>query len=218
MAETFLDRAARWQFDAVREKYPDLRLAPAKNGLTRIVGPIRFSAQPRRQERIDDEYEVEILIPGKFPNELAIVRETRNRIAASYAHRNGDGTLCLGSPTALRLRIVDGEPLLSYIEKCIIPTLYGHSFFERHGVLPFGELKHGVAGLREDLAALFGVDDDDAAVEFVRLAALRRRVANKQPCGCRSGRRLGRCYHRRVNLLRGRLRRQWFRRTLSQLA
>lgn len=216
MAETFVNRAARWQLDAVREKYPDLRLGSAKNGLTRLVGLIRFSAQPRGQEKIDDEYEVEILIPERFPDELATVRETRNRIAASYAHRNGDGTLCLGSPTTLRLRIVDREPLLSYIEKCIVPTLYGHSYFERHGILPFGELKHGMAGLREDLAALFGVDDDELAVDFVRLAALRKRVANKQPCGCRSGTRLGRCHHRRVNMLRNRLQRQWFRRMLPK--
>jgi hypothetical protein len=210
---TFLDRATRWQLDIVREKYPGLRLAPSKGDLTRLTGVLRFSAQPHSREKIDDEYEVDILLPAKFPSELARVTETKGRIAVSYGHRNADGTLCLGSPTALRLRILDGSPLLSYIEKCIIPTLYGHSYFERHGVLPFGELKHGVAGLREDLAALFGVDDE-VAVDFVRLTALRKRVANKRPCGCGSGRRLGRCHNRRVNMLRRRLQRRWFRRML----
>lgn len=217
MSASFLERVAKWQFSSVRAAYPDLRLAPANDGLTRIVGPIRFSAQPRDLERIDDEYEIEILIPPKFPNHLPIVREINGRIAAAYTHRNRDTTLCLGSPTALRLRIVDGQPLLSYIERCIIPTLYGHSFFERHGVLPFGELKHGIAGIREDLAALFGVDNHELALDFVRLAALRKRVANKRPCGCRSGTRLGRCHHRRVNDLRRRLHRQWFRGTMTQL-
>ena len=70
MAETFLNRAARWQLDAIREKHPDLRLASAKNRLTRLIGPIRFSAQPRGQEKIDDEYEVEILIPERSPTSL----------------------------------------------------------------------------------------------------------------------------------------------------
>jgi hypothetical protein len=53
--------------------------------------------------------------------------------------------------------------------------------------------------------------------EFVRLAALRRREANKHPCPCGSGRRLGRCHNRRVNHLRGRLGRSWFRASLASL-
>ena len=39
---------------------------------------------------------------------------------------------------------------------CVILYLYGYSHFERYGVMPFGELKHGAEGLREDLASLFG--------------------------------------------------------------
>lgn len=215
MPQASLDRLKRWHLDALREKYTGLRLAPTETGNTRIAGPIRFCAQPKGNEVIEDEYEVEILVPPRFPEELPAVRETAGRISSSYAHRNRDGTLCLGAPTALRLRISDRSPLLSFVEKCVIPTLYGQSYFERHGILPFGELKHGSDGIREDLAALFGVDDEDAAIEFAKLAALRKRVANKRPCACRSGKRLGRCHHRRVNMLRERLQRQWFRRMLK---
>jgi hypothetical protein len=211
---TFLDCARRWQLDAIRDSYPDLRLVPGKRDFIRLIGTLRFSAQPHGKEKIDDEYEIDILIPAEFPEELATVRETAGRISGSYVHRFTDGTLCLGSPTSLRLRISDHSPLLSYLEKCVIPTLYGHSYFERHGVLPFGELSHGMDGIREDLASLFGVDNEEAAVDFVRLTALRKRVANKRPCSCLSGKRLGRCHHRRVNMLRKRLLRRWFRRML----
>jgi len=211
----FLDRLNRWHLDALREKYPDLRLAPGPQEHTRISGALRFSALARGKEAIEDEYEVEIAVPPRFPEELPAVRESAGQISSSYAHRNRDGTLCLGAPTALRLRISDRSPLLSFVEKCVIPTLYGHAYFERHGVLPFGELKHGSDGIRQDLAALFGVTDEGAGMEFVRLAALRKRVANKRPCACRSGKRLGRCHHRRVNALRNRLQRGWFRRMLA---
>ena len=52
--------------------------------------------------------------------------------------------------------------------------------------------------------------------EFVRLTAMRKRHANKQACPCGSGRRLGRCHHRRINTLREQLGRRWFWRGLKR--
>ena len=41
-----------------------------------------------------------------------------------------------------------------------------------------------------------------SAIPYCMLAAMKRRLANKRPCPCGSGRRLGRCHNRRVNTLR----------------
>ena len=38
-----------------------------------------------------------------------------------------------------------------------VPVVY----FERHGTLPFGQLNHGKAGIRQDFASLFGIDRMD---------------------------------------------------------
>ena len=77
--------------------------------------------------------------------------------------------------------------------------------------MPFGELAHGVQGIREYLAELFGSKSSQNAHEFIYLASLQKRRANKLPCPCGSGRRLGRCHHLRVNSLRAQFGRLWFR-------
>ena len=138
------------------------------------------------------------------------VRETRGRISRAF-HKLDDGSLCLGSPTRLRLILAESPSIIRFVERCVIPYLYGHSHFERHGVLPFGELDHGERGIRQDLAAVFGTDQTGRVGEFVSLAAMRKREANKRSCPCGSGRRVGRCHHRRLNALRDRLGRRWFR-------
>lgn len=98
-----------------------------------------------------------------------------------------------------------------FVARCLVSYLYGHSHFERHGKMPFCELRHGEARLRQDLVSLHGAPSEAAVDEFVRLTALSVRVANKAPCPCGSGRRLGRCHNVRVNDLRRRLGRPWFR-------
>ena len=68
---------------------------------------------------------------------------------------------------------------------CVILYLYGYSHFERYGVMPFGELKHGAEGLREDLASLFGrerrrvrpTDRDEKATRQQAGMSVRQRAA-----------------------------------------
>jgi hypothetical protein len=64
--------------------------------------------------------------------------------------------------------------------------------------------------IQEDLADLFGVRTDTVA-DFVRVAALKKGIANKRLCPCGSALRVGKCHHMRINDLRKRLGRQWFR-------
>jgi hypothetical protein len=138
------------------------------------------------------------------------VRETGGRISLDY-HKLEGGQLCLGAPTALRLKLSVSPTLLTFVEGILIPYLYGHAYFLKHGKMPFGELDHGVAGIRDELARIFSVNGGARPEEFLRLAGLQKRRANKQPCPCDSGLRLGRCHNRRVNNFRDRMGRLWCR-------
>jgi hypothetical protein len=214
--ESIRERFVRWRVEDLLIKYSGLRLTSAPRGLLKIAGVLAFVAEGPGKERIDDEYQIELSIPDGFPGRIPSARETGGRIPPSF-HKLHEGDLCLGSPTRLRLILTESPSILRFVERCVIPYLYGHSYFERHSVLPFGELKHGEEGIREDLASLFGTDRGENIREFVRLTAMRRRQANKQSCPCGSQRRLGRCHHRRVNTLRRRLGRHWFRRVRHTL-
>ena len=54
--------------------------------------------------------------------------------------------------------------------------------------------------------------------EFLCLTGMKKRVANKHPCPCGSGRRLGRCHCRRVNHLRRTIGRTWFQAEYQRVA
>jgi hypothetical protein len=88
--------------------------------------------------------------------------------------------------------------------RCVIPYLYGYSHFLKTGKMPFGELDHGELGSLQDLASLLGMEMGPA-IPYCVIATVKRRRANKQPCPCGSGRRLGRCHNRKVNMLRDRV-------------
>ncbi len=198
-----------WGVEELLRKYPELRLQPTKRDETIIAGSLEFSAQTRGQELISDRYEISISVPSDYPRTIPSVRETAMRIPRDF-HKLDSGHLCLGSPTRLRLILAETRSLLSFVERCVIPYLYGYSMVESGGALPFGELSHGPRGLRDDLASMLGIDDEVVLLGFVRLLAKKKREANKLPCPCGSGMRLGRCHNRRLNTLRQKLGRKWF--------
>ena len=189
--------------------YPGLSLKPITNGLIRLAGTLSFSADAPGLEQIDDAFDLDIAVPAGFPRALPIVRETGGRIPEDF-HTVDDGSLCLGSPTQQQLALIDDRTLPGFVRACIVPYLYGFSYHQKHGRMPFGELDHGMEGIRRDFAALFEVSNEHEAEEMVKLAGMKKRFANKQVCPCGSGRRLGKCHNRRVNQLREELGRPWF--------
>jgi hypothetical protein len=205
------------EIDDVLVRYPGLRLIPTARNVLKLEGDLAFRAEAPGKEVIADSFRVQILVPADTTRELLSVRELAGRIPPSF-HTLNDGTLCLGSPTRLRLLMGRSTSVLKFIERCVIPYLYGRAYHERHGELPFGELAHGNAGICEDLELLFGFRDEAIVKAFVSASTLRRREANKQRCACGSRVRLGRCHHRRVNAARYRLGRPWFRAVLESLA
>jgi hypothetical protein len=99
--------------------------------------------------------------------------------------------------------------LLNFLEQFVVPYLYGHSYFELYHQMPFGELDHGAKGIRAYLCEIFHTNASIYPEDFLRLASLRKRVANKHPCPCGSERRVGRCHNRIVNHTRRKYGRTW---------
>jgi hypothetical protein len=115
------------------------------------------------------------------------------------------------------MKLTLSPTLLVFVERLVVPYLFGYSYYEKHGAMPFGELSHGRDGILECLADMFRSPSVPGADEFVRLASLKKREANKESCPCRSGRRVGRCHNRIVNDFRKRLGRSWFSEEYLQL-
>jgi hypothetical protein len=107
------------------------------------------------------------------------------------------------------LLLADAPTITGFIDKCLIPYLYGYSYFEKHGYLPFGELAHGGHGIIDDYKRLFNVASIEMCASMLLLIGQKRRIANKQRCPCGSGMRLGRCHNRIANRMRVKLGRRW---------
>jgi hypothetical protein len=213
MTETAAERFARWKLQDTLLRYPELRIAPSSAEQLKLVGELNFRVIGPDESVIEDCYEVELCVPVDFPRRTPTARETGGRIAPTFHKLEGD-LLCLGAPTELHIRLITSPTILTFVERIVIPYLYGHTYFKAHGVMPFDELDHGRKGLLQNFQSLFGAPNHTAAREFVRVASLRRRIANKLDCPCGSLVRLGRCHNRRVNRLRDLLGRSWFSREL----
>jgi len=201
----------RWGVDDLLDRYPGLAIVPGSSKELVLEGEITFCAAPRGGERICDTYLVRVAVPPSFPSNLPWAYELRGRVPQDF-HVNPDNTLCLGSPLKLHLALYKDATLAGFLELCVVPFLYGVSYREKHGEPPFGELDHGDAGLMKEYMEHFCVSDKLAVVQMLQLCSMKKRVANKRPCPCNSGKRLGRCHHLALNFLRLRLGRSWFRR------
>ena len=193
---------------------PELSIYPSRSNHTLVKGAFSFSAATKGHERIDDTYQLEFIIPDTFPDELPLVTETGGRIPRDGKHHvnPGDNTLCLGSPLRLFFLIREDRTLITFVEKCLVPYLYAISHKLRFGgEFLFGELAHGNEGIITDYMNLFGLVGREQVLDTLKILGKRKRIANKRPCPCGCGKRLGACDFRwRINKFRLVASRRWF--------
>jgi hypothetical protein len=187
-------------------RYKHLRLMPSRTGEITLRGTLEFTASANGRATVNDHYEISVYVPKSYPSELPVVHETNGKIPPDFHKLEGDA-LCLGSPFRLWLLIRRNPSLLNFIERVVLPYLYGFSLHSMGAEMPFGELEHGNPGLIDDLGEMLGSPSRVATNAYLKAMRLKKRVANQGPCPCGGGVRLGCCHNRQVNTLRKALRR-----------
>jgi hypothetical protein len=130
--ESVAERFRRNEIAELLARYPGLRLVPSGSMTLRVGGTLRFSANSKKTEVIEHGYDIRIEASKKFPERMALAWETGGRIPPDY-HKLMNGALCLGSRVRLRLQMGGSPSLLRFVERCVIPYLYGHSYSVKHG-------------------------------------------------------------------------------------
>lgn len=197
------------QLTELLAKFPRLALRPdgkdrhfTGDDELRLVGLLALDGvEMKGLPRLEGSYRIKIIMPRAFPASLPRVYALDDSIPRSY-HTYNEGCLCLGAPLHLRSIVNRAPTLLGFFVGCVVPYFYRHRHIQAFAKAPWGELDHHSPGLLQYYEGVLGTSDPRACIEFLRLGALRRRVANKQPCPCKSGLRLGRCHYLRVNCLR----------------
>jgi len=194
--------------------YPGMSTAPCSDAGVCLRGKFRFKAQVSGNDEIDDFYKLEIFVSNKFPKVIPKVKETGGKIPRNgNFHVNPDGTLCLGSPLRLLKKIHSSPNLSGFADKGLVPYLYAVSYKLKHGGdFVFGELAHGDQGIVDDYSVLLGLKEKHQIMKAVQLLGFKKRIANKRPCPCGCGKRLGMCpFHNKLNKFRKMAPVSWFK-------
>jgi hypothetical protein len=195
-------------------RYPKVTLLPIVGRETLLEGEFQFFATAANHPEISDAYRLRIAVPEDFPSALPVVVELDHKIPRNGDfHVNPDGSLCLGSPLRLLLKLSKEPSLPGYASHCLVPYLYAISHKLRFGgKLPFHELAHGRPGEIQDYVELLGLQRPEQAERAIKLLGLKKRIANKAHCPCGCGRRVGKCaFNKKLGKMRRLASRSWFR-------
>lgn len=205
--------------DEFRRDYPLMALRPRAGDRRIIKGQFRFIAVHAEAGKVEDSFDLDIHVPRAFPRELPKVVEIGGRIprTGGFHINQFDGSLCLGSPVHLLLKLSSAPTLCGFAEKCLVPYLFAISQkLNRNADFPFGELAHGAEGALADYQCLFGLESKLQALSALALLATKKRVANKRLCPCGCGKRLGKCaFNTRIRSYRALANRAWFLKEFS---
>ena len=163
------------------------------DGETILSGTVPFEASYDGLETIVDTFDIELAIPSNFPTRLPHVKETGGQISSDYDHLDPGGTLCLAVPIEQRRVFLEEPTLLGFVNRLVIPYLYGYCYFRKHGHHPFEEAAHGYEGILHHYKDSLGLDDDLAALRVISFL-LEYGYRGHHDCPCGSGRRVRDCH------------------------
>ena len=195
-------------------EYPGMSTAPCQGTGICLRGQFEFTANRFGFDEIRDSYELKIIVPENFPQTLVRVEETAGKIPRNGRfHTNPDGSLCLGTPLKLLIELHNNPNIVGFAENCLVPYLYAVSIrLSGRSEFVLGELAHGIEGLLQDYSKILGLSQKEQVIQAIQLLCLKDRIANKSPCPCGCGKRLGICpFRHKLNSLRKIASTKWFR-------
>jgi hypothetical protein len=192
------------------ERYPEFSRRPMAGGGVRYVGYFERTFTANDLPDIPEEFHLAIEVSPEHPRVVPRAFETAGRIPRSY-HKLAGNAFCLSSPLRLAIAVRGTPDLCAFFERFVIPYLYRYAHLQKFGAEPWPDLPHAEAGLLKDYINLFGAPSPQHAIAFLERLGERKRVGNKRPCPCGSGRRVGRCHHRQFEELRRVRPRGWYR-------
>lgn len=193
--------------------HPRIRIKDVDDERLVLAGEYHLKAQLPGSQLVERTYRLTLVCPSDYPAKLPTVIDEEQYFPRNQEyHTYGDGSFCLGSELKIKSLLKDDHSLSVFYSEIVDGFLYAVTHRIEYGNFPYGELKHGEQGLVDDYGEMFGVSGKLAVVRAIHALGKRKREANKLPCPCGCGLRLGRCDYRLVlNGFRNIERRRWFR-------
>lgn len=172
--------------DLLKSK-PRLKLKPQNDSSIVIVGVIEDKVKYNKFNTIEFAYNVKIVIPEKYPNELPEIFMDDESIKPDIdLHIESNGKICLGVPLRLMKEFRKVGNLKDYIDSVLIPFLYGLTYKIKYGKFPFNEVYHGYTGLFNEYKKLLHLSNAKSIKKALELLGMESGNAlfERCPCGC----------------------------------
>ena len=197
--------------------HPRIRILEINDARLVLAGQFHLKAQLPGRQIVERTYRLKLVCPRNYPAKLPTVIDEEQYFPRNQEyHTYKDGSFCLGSELKIKSLLKDNFSLSAFFEKIVDRFLYAVTHRIEYGNFPYGELAHGEQGLVDDYGEMFGVSGKLAVMRALQALGKRKREANKLPCPCGCGLRMGRCDYRFVlNGFRNIERRRWFRQHLK---
>lgn len=198
--------------------HPKIRITEICNDKVELEGEYQLRAQLSGHKLIERTYHLRLVFPYDYPKKLPKVLDKGEYFPRHLEyHTYSDGSFCLGSELKLKSILREDHSITAFFEKIIVRFLYSVSHRIEFGNYPYGELAHGEQGLIDDYGEMLGLKGKQQVLHALQALGYRKREANKLPCPCGCGLRLGRCNYRFIlNKFRNIERRRWFKLHLSE--
>lgn len=198
---------------------PSMRLSELTGSKVVIKGQFSFCAAADGFREIRENLDLEVTFLKGYPKSIPVVAETSNKIPRiEKYHTYENGSFCLGSDIRLKSMLKKNLSIEDFFKLIVVPFLYSVFHKMKHGVFPIGDLYHGSRGLVQDYEQIFCVKGEASVIMALEALGKRKRVANKLPCPCMCGLRLGRCAFRHtLSNWRELDTRRWYRSYLDEV-
>ena len=193
--------------------HPRIRISEINDEQLVLAGKYHLRAQLAGSQLVDRTYRLKLLCPRDYPKKLPTVVDEEEYFPRNQEyHTYGNGSFCLGSELKIKSLLKDDYSLSAFFDEIVDGFLYAVTHRIEYGNFPYGDLDHGEQGLVDDYGEMFGISGKLAVIRALQALGKRKREANRLPCPCSCGLRLGRCDYRLVlNGFRNIECRRWFR-------
>lgn len=141
-----------------------------------------------------DTYEVRIIIPDGYPEQLPILIETSKKIERHEDWHNTDGICCLSTNAKMFTTLKGDITLLRWLEKFAHPFLANHVYKIKTNAYASSEFEHGTAGLLQGYFEIFETLNVHEVIRMLRLMSGCLPMSKNAKCFCGSGKKYKRCF------------------------
>lgn len=178
------------QFEIAKQRFPKLHQLIRVGDHWDIIGAIDVIDD---QGTLWDTYEVKIVIPKNYPEELFELQEIGNKIPKDPNWHNGQ-SCCVSTDATIYSTLGEDLSLLNWLVKFAHPFLANHIVKKETGKYAGGEFPHNIEGTIAGYEKLFDLQGALMVYNKLKILCSVLNLGRNNKCFCGSGLKFKKCF------------------------